>query len=58
MASTVTAKSPKIKASIESQYSKETWLKWYETMLRIRKFERKTLMMYSLQKIRGFVMFT
>ena len=54
MASTVTAKSPKIKASIESQYSKETWLKWYETMLRIRKFEEKTLMMYSLQKIRGF----
>lgn len=35
-------------------YSKETWLHWYETMLRIRRFEERTLMMYSQQKIRGF----
>lgn len=54
MASTLSAKPPKNKASVESQYNKEIWLKWYETMLRIRKFEEKTLMMYSLQKIRGF----
>ena len=27
---------------------------WFETMLRIRRFEERTLMMYSKQKIRGF----
>ncbi len=37
-----------------SSYSKETWLSWYETMLRIRRFEERTLMMYAQQKIRGF----
>lgn len=37
-----------------SSYSKETYLKWYETMLRIRKFEERALMAYSQQKIRGF----
>lgn len=47
---------PKIKASKvnEPLYSRETWLLWYETMLRIRRFEERTLMMYSQQKIRGF----
>ncbi len=35
-------------------YSKDTWLLWYETMLRIRRFEERTLMLYSQQKIRGF----
>ncbi|MEO6189600.1 MAG: thiamine pyrophosphate-dependent enzyme, partial [Saprospiraceae bacterium] len=33
---------------------KKTWLIWFETMYRIRKFEERTLMMYSQQKIRGF----
>ena len=37
-----------------SKYSKETWLTWFETMYRIRKFEEKTLLAYSQQKIRGF----
>lgn len=36
------------------KYSKDTWLKWYEIMLRIRKFEEKALLAYSKQKIRGF----
>ncbi|HMQ07159.1 MAG TPA: pyruvate dehydrogenase (acetyl-transferring) E1 component subunit alpha [Saprospiraceae bacterium] len=36
------------------QYNKETYLTWYETMLRIRRFEERTLMAYSQQKIRGF----
>ena len=36
-------------------YSKETYLKWYETMLRIRRFEERALMMYGQQKIRGFL---
>lgn len=38
----------------DSQYPKSYWLHWYETMLRIRRFEERTLMMYSQQKIRGF----
>lgn len=36
------------------QYDKETYLKWYEIMLRVRKFEERALMAYSQQKIRGF----
>ena len=35
-------------------FSKETYLQWYELMLRIRKFEERALMMYGQQKIRGF----
>lgn len=35
-------------------YSKETYLQWYEIMLRVRKFEERALMAYSQQKIRGF----
>jgi pyruvate dehydrogenase E1 component alpha subunit len=36
------------------KYDKTTYLTWYETMLRIRRFEERTLLMYSQQKIRGF----
>ena len=36
-------------------YSKEQYLRWYELMLRIRRFEEKALMGYSQQKIRGFL---
>jgi pyruvate dehydrogenase E1 component alpha subunit len=35
-------------------FSKETYLTWYETMLRIRRFEERALMLYGQQKIRGF----
>jgi len=38
----------------KKKYSKETWLKWYTMMLRIRRFEERTLMMYGQQKVRGF----
>ena len=41
-------------AKMAKKYSKETYLTWYETMLRIRRFEERTLMMYGQQKIRGF----
>ena len=34
---------------------KATYLGWYETMLRIRRFEERALMMYSQNKIRGFL---
>jgi pyruvate dehydrogenase E1 component alpha subunit len=35
-------------------FSKETYLKWYESMLLMRKFEEKTGHLYIQQKIRGF----
>ncbi|HET6225347.1 MAG TPA: pyruvate dehydrogenase (acetyl-transferring) E1 component subunit alpha [Bacteroidia bacterium] len=37
-----------------SKFSKETYLKWYESMLLMRKFEEKTGQLYIQQKIRGF----
>ncbi len=41
-------------AKSADKYSKTTYLTWFETMLRIRRFEERTLMMYAQQKIRGF----
>jgi len=38
----------------KTTFSKETYLDWFETMLRIRRFEERALMMYSQRKIRGF----
>ncbi|MEM6723935.1 MAG: pyruvate dehydrogenase (acetyl-transferring) E1 component subunit alpha [Bacteroidota bacterium] len=35
-------------------FTKETYLLWYETMYRIRKFEEKAGMLYGQRKIRGF----
>ncbi|HEX5625898.1 MAG TPA: pyruvate dehydrogenase (acetyl-transferring) E1 component subunit alpha [Saprospiraceae bacterium] len=46
--------SPKSAKSPSSEFPKSMWMSWYETMLRIRRFEERTLMMYSQQKIRGF----
>ncbi|MFN8280890.1 MAG: pyruvate dehydrogenase (acetyl-transferring) E1 component subunit alpha [Saprospiraceae bacterium] len=51
---TKTESSRKSKTSTQPVFDKKTWLTWFETMYRIRKFEEKTLMMYSQQKIRGF----
>jgi pyruvate dehydrogenase E1 component alpha subunit len=42
------AKATKIK------FNKETYLKWYEIMLLIRKFEEKSAQLYGQQKIKGF----
>lgn len=39
----------------KDKISKETYLQWYETMLRIRRFEEAALKAYSQQKIRGFL---
>ncbi len=33
----------------------ETYRHWYETMIRIRRFEERALKMYSVNKIRGFL---
>ncbi len=35
--------------------TKDTYLNWYEVMLRIRRFEEASLKAYSQQKIRGFL---
>ena len=37
----------------EAVYSKETYLKWYETMFRIRSFEERVLENYG-DNVRGF----
>lgn len=52
----VATKAPKTKKKTTSKakYSKETYLNWYEVMLRVRKFEERALMAYSKQLIRGF----
>jgi len=47
-----TATKEKTKAT--SKFSKETYIKWYESMLLMRKFEEKTGQLYIQQKIRGF----
>ncbi|MBR9831739.1 pyruvate dehydrogenase (acetyl-transferring) E1 component subunit alpha [Acidiluteibacter ferrifornacis] len=37
-----------------TEFSKETYLTWYESMLLMRKFEEKAGQLYIQQKIRGF----
>ena len=49
------AQSTKTKKTKTTKVSKDTYLKWYEIMLRIRRFEEKSLFAYSQQKIRGFL---
>ena len=36
------------------KFSKETYLKWYEDMLLMRRFEEKAGQLYGQQKIKGF----
>lgn len=38
----------------KAKISKETYLEWYEIMLKARKFEERAGMLYGQQKIRGF----
>jgi pyruvate dehydrogenase E1 component alpha subunit len=40
--------------TVQTQFGKETYLYWYETMLLQRRFEEKTGQLYGMQKIRGF----
>jgi pyruvate dehydrogenase E1 component alpha subunit len=42
------------KGKAKSEYSKETYLFWFESMLLMRKFEEKAGQLYGMQKIRGF----
>lgn len=43
---------PKVQSLVD--FSKETYLFWYERMLLIRKFEEKASQLYGQQKIKGF----
>jgi pyruvate dehydrogenase E1 component alpha subunit len=54
MATTKTKTATKTVAKKTSIFSKETYLKWYESMLLMRKFEEKAGQLYIQQKIRGF----
>ena len=49
-----TATKEKKDSTAKAKFSKETYLKWYESMLLMRKFEEKTGHLYIQQKIRGF----
>ena len=52
----IVTKSKKISSNGNAKpIDKATYLDWYEVMLRIRRFEEKTLLAYSKQLIRGFL---
>lgn len=51
MATTTQAKG---KATEKKEFSKETYLFWYESMYLMRKFEERAGQLYGQQKIRGF----
>jgi pyruvate dehydrogenase E1 component alpha subunit len=38
----------------KTEFSKETYLYWYESMQLMRKFEEKAGQLYGMQKIKGF----
>ena len=48
------ATTSKAKTTEKKEFSKETYLFWYESMLLMRKFEEKAGQLYGQQKIRGF----
>ncbi len=41
-------------AKAKNNFSKQTYIEWYELMLLIRRFEEKVTQLYGLQKIKGF----
>ncbi|WP_242434614.1 pyruvate dehydrogenase (acetyl-transferring) E1 component subunit alpha [Hymenobacter amundsenii] len=45
---------PKATSPAKAEYSKETYLTWYEQMMLMRKFEEKAGQLYGQQKIKGF----
>ena len=38
----------------ETKFTKKHYLKWYEDMLLMRKFEERAGQLYGMQKIKGF----
>jgi pyruvate dehydrogenase E1 component alpha subunit len=53
MATSTKATAPAAKGS-KTEFSKETYLFWYESMQLMRKFEEKSGQLYGMQKIKGF----
>lgn len=49
-----TTSKTKAKAAGKYNFSKETYLEWYDKMLLMRRFEEKAGQLYGRQKIRGF----
>lgn len=49
-----TKQMPETKVKSELKFSKETYLRWYEMMQMMRKFEEKAGQLYGQQKIKGF----
>lgn len=50
----VTENKKKKSISSKGEFSKETYLSWFENMMLMRRFEEKAGQMYGQQKIRGF----
>lgn len=48
------SKATEVKKEDNQEFSKETYLRWYESMQLMRKFEEKAGQLYGQQKIRGF----
>jgi pyruvate dehydrogenase E1 component alpha subunit len=38
----------------KTKFTKETYLQWFESMMRMRRFEEKSAQLYGQQKIKGF----
>jgi pyruvate dehydrogenase E1 component alpha subunit len=49
-----TTKVSKQASNSKTEFSKDTYLFWYESMLLMRKFEEKAGQLYGMQKIKGF----
>ena len=54
IATKITKKAASKAVSKTQKFDKKTYLKWYESMLLMRKFEEKAGQLYIQQKIRGF----
>jgi pyruvate dehydrogenase E1 component alpha subunit len=54
MPTTTKAKNDTATKSGKPDFSKETYLQWYETMQLMRKFEERAGQLYGMQKIKGF----
>jgi len=49
-----TTQNKKVKTEKKAEFSKDTYMFWFENMLLMRRFEEKAGQMYGQQKIRGF----
>jgi pyruvate dehydrogenase E1 component alpha subunit len=54
MSTTTKVKSDAAAKTSKKEFSKETYLYWYESMQLMRKFEEKAGQLYGMQKIKGF----